>query len=101
MSDPYSNKPSSVSDPSQWHEISFQISVDAPVDWEKVDLRKWAHTVARYTALAMAESHLSEDEQKAMEVVKTLLMNVKVERVSFINDEALHNLIDEFDEAGE
>lgn len=101
MSDAYSNKPSLISDPSTWHEISFQISVDVPVDWDKIDLRKWSHTVARYTALRMAESHLSEEEQAQAEVVKTLLMNVKVDRISFVDDKGLHNLIDEFDETGE
>ena len=101
MSDPYSNKPSLISEPNQWHELSFQISVDASVDWDNVDLRQWARTVARYTALMMAESHMSEDEQAEAAVLKTLIMNVKVDRISFVDDEGLHKLIDKFDETGE
>lgn len=96
MSNPYGRKPSTVSDPNTWHEMSFQISIDQEVDWDEVDLRKWAHTVARFTALLMAKSTLDVDEMQDAEVIKTLIMGVKVDRISFITDDGLHNLIDEF-----
>lgn len=93
----YKNHPSEISEPNDWHEISFRISVDTEVDWDKVDLRQWAHTVAKFTASKMASSGLPPmDEDTATQIVKTLIMNVKVERISFVDDESLHNLIDEF-----
>lgn len=94
MSDPYGNKPDLNSDPNVWHELSFQISVDVEVDWEKVDLRKWAQNVARYTALLMAKSTVEETEDP--EVIKTLIMGVKASRISFVTDDDLHSMIDEF-----
>ena len=97
MSNPYGNKPSTSSDANQWHELSFQISIDQEVDWSKVDLRKWAQNVARYTALIMAKSTIDEPEENA-EVIKTLIMGVKVDRISFVDDEGLHSMIDEFGE---
>lgn len=96
MSDPYGRKPRTISEPNEWHEITFQISVDCPVDWDNVDLRKWGQTVAKYTALMMAESHLSEEEVKKLGVLKTLLLNLKVARVKFVDDNSLHTMIDEF-----
>lgn len=93
MSDPYGNKPDVKSDPNIWHELSFQISVDVEVDWDKVDLRKWAQNVAKYTALMMAKSTVEETDDP--EVIKTLIMGVKVARISFVDDEGLHNMIDQ------
>lgn len=93
-SNPYGNKPSLDSEPNQWHELSFQISIDQAVNWDNVDLRKWAQQVARYTALLMAKSTLNGVETP--EVIKTLIMGIKVDRVSFIDDAGLHNMIDEF-----
>lgn len=97
---PYSDKPSVVSEPNDWHEISFQISVDTEVDWDKLDLRQWAHTVARFTALRMAETTLddTDDEEMEKKLVKTLLMGIRVERIKFVDDEGLHDLIDSFEE---
>lgn len=98
MSDPYGAKPSSNSEPNQWHELSFQISIDQEIDWDNVDLRKWAHTVARFTALLMAKSTIDSEELEDPEVIKTLIMAVKVNRISFVTDDELHNMIDEFEE---
>lgn len=101
MSSTYGNKPSSISDPSQWHEISFQISIDRPVDWDEVDMRKWAHVVARYTALTMARSLESDDEKEdddEEEIIKTLLLGLRVDRINLVTDDALHGIIDEFEE---
>jgi hypothetical protein len=94
MSDPYGNKPQTQSDANDWHELSFQISIDQPVDWDEVDLRKWAHSVAKYTALMMAKSTLGEVDEP--ELIKTLIMGIKVARVSFVTDDELHSMIDEF-----
>ncbi len=96
--DPYSSKPRTTSDPGDWHELSFQLSVDASVDWANVDLRKWSHTVAKYTALMLAESAHTDEELESFGTLKTLIMGVKVDRVHFINDESLHSMIDEFGE---
>lgn len=96
--DPYANKPSTVSDANAWHQLSFQISIDQEVDWDNVDLKKWAHTVARFTALLMAKSTLNVEELEDPEVIKTLIMGIEVSRVSFITDDGLHNMIDEFEE---
>ncbi len=98
MSDPYGNKPSAESEANQWHEMSFQISIDQSVDWDKVDLRKWVHTVARYTALVMAKSTVESEDIEDPEVIKTLIMATKVSRISFVTDDELHNMIDEFEE---
>lgn len=100
MSNVYGNKPSSISEPSQWHEISFQISIDRPVDWDEVDMRKWAHTVARFTALVMARSleDDSAEDEDSEEVIKTLLLGLKVDRINLVTDDALHGIIDEFEE---
>lgn len=94
MSDPYGNKPQTQSDANDWHELSFQISIDVPVDWDNINLRKWAHSVARYTALMMAKSTLGEVDEP--EHIKTLIMGIKVARVSFVTDDELHSMIDEF-----
>ncbi len=96
MSNPYGKKPDSISAPSEWHELSFQLSIDKPVDWDNVDLRKWSHTVARFTALMMSKS-LEENEEDS-DVIKTLIMGVKVNRISFVTDDELHDLIDKFEE---
>lgn len=96
MSDPYGNKPSLISDPNQWHELSFQISIDRSVDWDGVDLRKWAQNIAKYTALVMAKTMADDTDEQ--EVIKTLVMGVKVDRISFVRDADLHNMIDEFGE---
>ncbi len=96
MSDPYGHKPTMNSEPNQWHELSFQISIDQGVDWDKVDLRKWAQNVARYTALLMAKSTIETADDP--EVIKTLIMGVKVDRISFVTDDELHSMIDEFGE---
>ncbi len=95
-SKPYGRKPKATSDPNQWHEIKFMISIDHPVDWDNIDLRKWAHNVARYTALVMGKSALSEEELDDIETIKTYLMNLSVSRVSLATDDELHNLIDSF-----
>ncbi len=95
MSSTYGNKPSGLSEPSEWHEISFQISIDRPVDWDEVDMRKWAHVVARYTALTMAKTLEDEDDK---EIIKTLLLGLKVDRINLVTDDALHGIIDEFEE---
>lgn len=96
MSDPYGNKPNLNSEPNQWHELSFQISIDREVNWDEVDLRKWAQNVARYTALLMAKSASDIDDGEDPEVIKTLIMGAKVDRISFVTDDDLHTLIDEF-----
>jgi len=94
MSDPYQNKPKLQSEANQWHEMSFQISVDQPVDWQNVDLRKWASLVGKYTAALLAKSTETKDNE--YETVRALFLNVKVDRVTFVDDEGLHNMIDEF-----
>jgi hypothetical protein len=94
--DPYRNKPNMISDPNTWHEMSFQISIDESVDWDKFDLRTWAHAVAKYTALVMAKTTLDEGELETPEVIKTLIMGIKASRISFVTDDDLHNMIDEF-----
>lgn len=98
MADPYGNKPDVKSEANAWHELSFQISIDQDVDWDEVDLRKWAHTVARFTALVMAKSTLDVDALEDPEVIKTLIMGIKVSRLSLVTDSELHDLIDEFEE---
>lgn len=96
---PYDNKPDLVSDPDTWHTITFNISVDVPVDWSKLDLRQWSHTVGKYTALRMAETTQDVmDEHQAQGLIKTLLMGIKVERVKLVDDDELHTMIDEFNE---
>ena len=99
MSNPYGRKPDSNSAASEWHELSFQLSIDKPVDWDNVDLRKWSHTVARFTALMMSKS-LEENEGQDGEddTIKTLIMGVKVHRISFVTDDELHDMIDKFEE---
>lgn len=96
MSDPYGDKPSLLSEANQWHELSFHISIDQAVDWDKVDLRKWAQSIAKYTALLMAKTTVDEDDEP--DVIKTLIMGVKAARISFVTDDELHNMIDEFGE---
>lgn len=97
MSDPYQRKPNTISEPNEWHEFSFQVSIDRPVNWDNVDLRKWGRTVARFSALLMAESYKSEDFPEAdKDLIKALLMNLKVSRISLATDEELHSLIDSF-----
>lgn len=99
MSDtPYGRKPNTVSEPNEWHQLSFKISIDQAVDWDEVDLRKWAQTVAKYTALLMAKSTLDADEFTDVDVIKTLILGVKAERVKFVTDTELHNLIDDYEE---
>lgn len=94
---PYNNKPNSISQPNDWHELSFQISIDHGVDWDEVDLRKWAQTVARFTALVMAKTTVDEELiAEDPEIIKTLIMGIKVKRISFVTDNELHHLIDEF-----
>lgn len=97
-SDIYGKKPQSNSDANTWHELSFLISIDQPVDWDEVDLRKWAHTVARFTALIMAKSTMNAEEMEDPEVIKTLIMDIRAKRISFVTDDELHNMIDEFEE---
>jgi len=99
VTSPYGNKPSGVVPADEWHNISFNISVDVPVDWDKVDLRQWVHTVAKYTALRMAETTTTAEEQE--DIIKTLILGVKVENVGFVQDDALHAMIDEFDSEGD
>lgn len=94
---PYGNKPKAQSEANSWHEFRFKISIDRAVDWDKVDLRRWAQHVARYTAIHMAASDKTE-EIAADDVVRTLLMNLSVSRITMATDEELHNLIDEFEE---
>lgn len=96
MTDPYANKPRQLSEPNEWHTLSFDISVDCPVNWDEVDLRRWAHSVAKYTALAMAES--TDFAKETEEVLKTLIKNIKVERIKLFSDDELYNLLDEFDD---
>ncbi len=98
MTDPYVNKPQIVSEPNDWHELTFQISIDQAVDWDDFDLKKWAHTVARYTALVMAKTTVDTAELEDPEVIKTLIMGIKVDRVRFVTDDGLHELIDNFEE---
>lgn len=93
---PYNNKPRIRSEPNEWHELSFQISIDQPCDWDNVDLRKWSHMVAKYTALMMAVS-TDEVDEDAGETIKTLVQGVKVDRIKLVSDESLHEMIDEFD----
>lgn len=96
-SNPYGDKPSLISDANQWHELSFQISIDRTVDWDKVDLRKWVTSVAKFTALLMAKSMITDDDiDEDTEVIKTLIMAVKASRISFVTDDELHSMIDEF-----
>ncbi len=97
MNNPYGGKPDSISEPSEWHELSFQLSIDKSVDWDNVDLRKWSHTVARFTALMMSKS-IEENEDEDSDLIKTLIMGVKVKRISFVTDDELHNMIDDFEE---
>lgn len=94
MTDPYTNKPRTQSEPDEWHELSFQISVDCPVDWDGVDLRRWSQAVAKYTALMMAESTEFAETQ---DTLKTLIMNVKVDRLKLVADDELYKMIDEFE----
>lgn len=96
--DPYRHKPEAFSDPNTWHELSFQISIDEAVNWDDFDLRKWAHAVAKYTALVMAKTTLDDQELEEPELIKTLIMGIRVSRISFVDDELLHNMIDEFGE---
>lgn len=96
MSSPYGRKPKAQSDPNQWHEISFMISIDYPVDWDNIDLRKWAQTVSRFTALLMGKSALSAEELEEVETIKAYMMSVKVSRVSLATDDELHSMIDGF-----
>lgn len=94
--DPYRNKPNLISEPNEWHEMVFQISIDESIDWSQFDLRKWAHAVAKYTALVMAKTTLDAEELESPEVIKTLIMGIKASRISFVTDNELHNMIDEF-----
>lgn len=98
MSDPYQNKPKTLSEANDWHELSFQISIDEPVDWDKVDLRKWAHNVAKYTALVLAKSTVDTDaiDPENQESIKTLIMAIRASRVTFLDDATLHKMIEEF-----
>lgn len=96
MADPYSNKPRTRSEPNEWHELSFQLSIDRPVDWDNVDLKKWAQLVAKYTAMLMAVS-TDETDAKKEEVIKTLILGIKVDRIKLVSDDSLHTMIDEFD----
>ncbi len=98
MSDPYARRPSSVSEAHQWHEIKFNISIDHKVDWDEVDLRKWAHNVARYTALMMGKSTITKEEFEEIETIKTYLLNLEVSRISLATDDELHSLIDSFED---
>lgn len=94
MTDPYENKPRTLSEPDEWHEISFQISVDHPVDWDKYDLKKWSALVAKYTAMLMAETTEDSDSDAK---VKACIREVKVDRIRLVSDDSLHQMIDEFD----
>ena len=98
MSNPYGGKPDTNSEASEWHELSFQLSIDKPVDWDNVDLRKWSHTVARFTALMMARSTEENEDMESSDVIKTLIMGVRVKRISFVTDDELHDMIDKFEE---
>ncbi len=95
MSNPYGDKPDLNSEPNQWHELSFQISIDRAIDWDKVDLKRWVQNVAKFTAMVMAKTTIEDDEDDP-EVIKTLIMAVKAARISFVTDDELHNMIDEF-----
>lgn len=97
-SDPYQNKPQLVSKPDEWHEMAFQISVDVPVDWAEFDLKKWATYVARFTALMMAKTTIDTEELEDPTTVQTLLMDLRVDRVKFVSDDGLHEMIDKFEE---
>ncbi len=93
-SDPYVNKPDSVSDAGQWHEISFRISIDRPCDWDKVNLREWAQTVGKLTTLRMAET-IPESKTDKGGLIKTFLTDIQVEALYFVTDTLLHELIDD------
>lgn len=96
MSSAYGRKPQAPSEANQWHEIKFMISIDHPVDWDNIDLRKWAQTVSRFTALVMGKSSLSEEELEQVETIKAYLMNLRVSRVALATDDELHSMIDGF-----
>lgn len=98
-SDPYGDKPKSVSAPGDWHEIRFQISIDKATDWDKVEVKKWVHNIARYTALHMARSTVdAETLNEEQDPIKTVLLGLKIERIKFATDDELHNMIDKFQE---
>lgn len=97
-SDPYAHKPNQLSEPNEWHELGFQLSIDRAVDWEKFDLRKWAHVIAKYTALVMAKTLIDTEELEDPETIKTLIMGIHVDRIKFVTDDNLHDLIDKFEE---
>ncbi len=88
LTTPYSD------DDDQWHEFKFMISIDHPVDWDNVDLRKWAQTVSRFTALVMGKSSFSEEELETMDTIKAYTMDIQVSRVSLATDDELHSMID-------
>lgn len=94
MTDPYSKKPKLISAPNDWHEISFQISIDRACDWDKVDLQRWASTVGKLTTLMMAQT-MEETDENAGTLIKTLLLNLQVDRLKFVTDDLLHELIDD------
>lgn len=99
MSDPYQNKPRTLSEPNEWHEMTFQISIDQSINWDNVDLRRWAHSVAKYTSLMLAKSDNPDlESEDAIETIKTLIMGIRVDRVSLVNDESLYRMIDEFED---
>lgn len=94
MSEPYGEFPDALSEANDWHKFTFMISIDQPVDWNKVDLRRWAQMMAKYTAIIMGSAGLTEEEIRDLESIKTLMMDVKVSRVTLATDDQLHNLID-------
>lgn len=96
MSDPYGRKPRTESDPHEWHEFKFRMSIDKPVDWDNVDLRRWAQTISKYTALVMGKSGLSEEELASTEMIKATLMDLRVSRITLVTDDELHDMIDNF-----
>lgn len=80
-------KPDSLSVPGEWHEFTFRISVDAPVDWNKFSEYGWAATIGKYTAWKMAMTGLTDEEIKNAGEISSLIMSLKIERVeSFVTD---------------
>lgn len=96
-SDPYQDKPENRSEAGDWHEFTFRFSVDAEVDWDRMDMKAWAAAVCRYTALKMVASAMTSDEIEAIEgPVQSLITNLKVHKLeyNFVTDDELNKFLD-------
>lgn len=83
------------SEPNDWTDWSFQLSVDEPVDWTKFDLVKWQRNVAQYTALLMARTVDKDREVDADHPIRAVIMGAKVFPIKYATDAALNKLLDE------